>query len=294
MTTLKKLQGRTAIVTGTSRGIGPYIAGSLAQEGVNLVLAARSAGELDRVAADVRRYEVPVITVPTDLADRAAPQSLVAAAEREFGEIDILVNNAGFEWQIPFHRLTLAEIEYTIRVNLMAPLELTHMLLPGMLDRGRGHIVNVSSIAGYVGFPYTEVYAAAKSGLTGFTRTLRADYHNRGVSASTLILGAIGGAGFGVRAEQETGIKAPSFPLPHARTVGKATVRAIKRDRAEIVIFPGPGRLLKALWDFFPGMGPTMNRMSGVEDVMAKIAVVREQQRDQRDSGLPDRLFATR
>jgi uncharacterized protein len=116
-----------------------------------------------------------------------------------------------------------------------------------MLECGQVHIVNVSSIAGYVGFPYTEAYAAAKSGLMGFTRTLRADYRGSGVSASTLILGAIGGAGFGARAEQETGVTSPSFPMPHARTVGKAAVRAIKRDKAEIVIFPGPGRLLRAL-----------------------------------------------
>jgi hypothetical protein len=88
-----------------------------------------------------------------------------------------------------------------------------------------------------------------------------------------------------VRAEQETGVKAPSFPLPHARTVGKATLRAIKRDKAEIVIFPGPGRVMKALWDFFPGMGPSMNRMAGVNGVMERIAVAREQQRDRGTAG---------
>lgn len=287
MTKLKTLEGRTAIVTGTSHGIGPYIATSLAKEGVNLVLEARSARELDQVAAEIRTDEVHVITVPTDVADRQALRALVGAAEKEFGEIDILVNNAGFDWQIPFHRLSLEEIERSVQVNLMAPIELTHRLLPGMLERGRGHIVNVSSIAGYVGFPYTEAYAAAKSGLIGFTRTLRADYRGSGVSASSLILGAIGGAGFGVRSEQETGVKAPSFPLPHARTVGKATVRAIKRDKAEMVIFPGPGRLMKGLWDFFPGLGPSMNRMAGVEGVMERIAIVREQQRDKGTAGSP-------
>jgi short-subunit dehydrogenase len=281
MTALKNLDGRTAIVTGTSRGIGPYIAGALAKEGVNLVLAARSEEELDNVADDLRADGVRVVAVPTDLADPEALRSLVATAEREFGEIDILVNNAGFEWQIPFHRLSREDVERVIQVNLTAPIELTHLLLDGMLERGRGHIVNVSSIAGYVGFPYTEAYSAAKSGLIGFTRTFRADYRRSGVSASTLILGAIGGAGFGARAEEETGVSSPSFPMPHARKVGKATVRAIKRDKAEIVIFPGPGRLMKALWDFFPGMGPSMNRMAGVDDLMERIAIVREQQREE-------------
>jgi short-subunit dehydrogenase len=170
MTNLKRLQGRTAIITGTSRGIGPYIAGSLAKEGVNLVLAARSAEELEQVATELRTDDIRVITVPTDVADHEALKCLVAAAERELGEIDILVNNAGFDWQIPFHRLSFEDVERSVQVNLMAPIDLTHLLLPGMLERGRGHIVNVSSIAGYVGFPYTEAYAAAKSGLIGFTR----------------------------------------------------------------------------------------------------------------------------
>lgn len=287
MATLKNLKGRTAIVTGTSRGIGPYIAQALAQEGVNLVLAARSEAELQEVAAGLRADGAGVIAVPTDLGDYEALRSLVATAEREFGEVDILVNNAGFEWQIPFHHLSREEIERSIQVNLMAPISLTHLVLEGMLDRGQGHIVSVSSIAGYVGFPYTEAYAAAKSGLIGFTRTLRADYRRSGVSASTLILGAIGGAGVGARAEEETGVKSPPFPLPHARKVGKAAVRAIKRDRAEIVVFPGPGRLMKALWDFFPGMGPSMNRMAGADDVMERIAMVREQQREEERAGSP-------
>jgi short-subunit dehydrogenase len=287
MTARKKLQGRTAIVTGTSRGIGPYIAGSLAKEEVNLVLAARSAQELEQVAAEVRTAGIKVLTVPTDVADREALKRLVVAAEGEFGEVDILVNNAGFDWQIPFHRLSLEDVERSIQVNLMAPIELTHLLLPGMLERGRGHIVNVSSIAGYVGFPYTEAYAAAKSGLIGFTRTLRADYRGSGVSASTLILGAIGGAGVGARAEQETGVKSPSFPMPHAKKVGGAAVRAIKRNKAEIVIFPGPGRLMKALWDYLPGMGPSMNRMAGVDELMEKIAIAREEQRDGGRAGSP-------
>jgi hypothetical protein len=84
----------------------------------------------------------------------------------------------------------------------------------------------------------------------------------------------------GARAEQETGVKSPSFPLPHARTVGKAAVRAIKRDKSEIVIFPGPGRLMKSPMDFFPGMGPSMNRMTGTNGLMEEMAIAREQQRE--------------
>jgi hypothetical protein len=75
--------------------------------------------------------------------------------------------------------------------------------------------------------------------------------------------------------------------MPHARSVGKATIRAIRRDKAELVIVPGPGRVLKALWELFPGLGPAMNRLAGVEEVMERIALAREQQREQGMPGSP-------
>jgi len=103
-------------------------------------------------------------------------------------------------------------------------------LLPGMLRRGRGHVVNISSIAGRVSFPYTEAYAAAKDGLIGFTRVLRADYRRRGVSASALILGPVRDVGIGQRTIDEFGLELPprAFTVSPAE-VGKATVRAIAR-----------------------------------------------------------------
>jgi short-subunit dehydrogenase len=156
-------------------------------------------------------------------------------------------------------------------------MRLTHALLPGMLARGRGHIVNISSIAGRVSFPYTEVYAAAKDGLIGFTRVLRSDYRARGVSASAVILGAIRDAGQGQRTADELGQKMPAMGTSPASSVGKAVLIAIERDRAEIVVMPGPGRLLKALMDLFPALGPTMTRAAGVNDTMRKAIELRRQ-----------------
>ena len=110
-------------------------------------------------------------------------------------------------------------------------------------------------MAGRVAFPYTEVYAAAKDGLIGFTRVLRAEYHIRGVSASVLILGAIRGGGEGQRMLDESGMKASRFMAP-AQAVARAAVKAVTKDRVELVIQPGPGRLLRALLDYFPALGP--------------------------------------
>src|SRR5215467_3688213 len=250
----------TAIVTGASHGIGPYIVRALAKEGLNLVLAARSGQELEQVATapDIRATGVHVLTVPTDVTDREARAALVHAAERTFGAVDVLVNNAGGDLQREFHTYSADDVEALIRLNLTGPIELTRLLLPGMLERKLGHIVNISSIGGSVGFPYTEVYSAAKDGLIAFTRALRADYRKHGVSSSVLILGPIGGAGLGERTMEEVHLHmsamGKAFMSP-PEAVAKAVLKSVRRDKAEIVIMPGPGRLMRALMDLFPGMG---------------------------------------
>jgi len=280
-------QYQTALVTGASRGIGPLIAKALAQEGINLALAARSAPELEQVAASIRAATgVQVLSVPTDVRDREALSALVSTVERTFGAIDVLVNNAGGDPQREFHNYTADEMEAIIQLNLTAPLELTRLLLPGMIARKRGHIVNVSSMGGRISFPHTEVYSACKDGLIGFTRVLRADYQASGVTSSVLILGSIGGAGTTARTLQEMNLPMPAMGkafMSPAETVAKGVVKVLKTDKPEIVIMPGPGRLMRALMDLFPGMGPGMNRGSGVTARMKEVADFREQQRQSAD-----------
>lgn len=277
---------RTAIVTGASHGIGPFIVRALAKEGMNLVLAARSADELEQVAssADIRATGVHVLTVPTDVTEREALSALVSVAERTFGSVDVLVNNAGGDLQREFHNYTADDVEGLIRLNLTGPVELARLLLPGMLQRKRGHIVNISSMGGSVGFPYTEVYSAAKDGLIAFTRVLRADYRQAGVSSSVLVLGPIKDAGTGARTMQElnqrmSAMGKASMSSPEA--VAQAVLKSLRRDKAEIVVMPGPGRFMRALMTLFPGMGPAMNEMTGSTRVMKQVADFRERQREQ-------------
>jgi len=254
-------KGRTALVTGASRGIGPLIAAQIARDGGHVVLTGRSATDLKVVAAE--------------LAQPGAAETLVQAVERQRGGIDLLVNNAGGDPLREFHVMTIQENLRTLQINLIAPLALSHAVLPGMLRRGRGHIVNISAMAGRVSFPFTEVYAAAKDGLIGFTRVLRADYHARGVSASVVILGAIRGAGQGQRMLDESGMRASGFMAP-AESVARAVEKAVKKDRAELVIMPGPGRLLRAVMDYFPALGPRVNRAAGATTTMQRIIEQRE------------------
>ncbi len=270
------MEPRTAIVTGASHGLGRYIARALVGRGMDLLLVARSEGELARFAQELRGQGAKVAFAAIDLGGRDAARQVADAAQAELGAVDVLVNNAATEPQIRFHVLSPEEIEYVLRVDLTTPLLLSRLLLAGMLDRGYGRIINVSSLAGHVSFPYTETYAAAKDGLTAFSRVLRSDYRNTGVSATSLIVGAVKDAGFSARTLAETGLTANTSFAAKPEKVAAATLRAIDKGKAEIVISPGPGRLLKAVMDYFPGMGPVLNRVSGADKLMAKVAEHRE------------------
>lgn len=277
---------RTAIVTGASHGIGPFIVRALAKEGMNLVLAARSGDELEQVAtaADIRASGVHVLTVPTDVTEREALSALVSAAERTFGSVDVLVNNAGRDFQREFHTYSADDVEEMIQLNLIGPMELTRLLLPGMLQRKQGHIVNISSLGGSVGFPFTEVYSAAKDGLIAFTRVLRADYRQAGVSSSVLILGPIKDAGTGARTMQEVNLPLSALgkaSMSPPEAVAQAVLKSLRRDKAEIVVMPGPGRLMRVLMTLLPGIGPLMNQMTGSTRTMKQVADFRERQREQ-------------
>jgi len=271
--------GRTALVTGASRGIGPLIAREIAGQGGHVVLTGRSAAELQEVTSKLTAAGADVSFIPADLTQPGAAQTLVHTIERQREGIDLLVNNAGGDPLREFHTMTIEENLQTLQLNLVAPLALSHAVLGGMLRRGQGHIVNISAMAGRVSFPFTEVYAAAKDGMIGFTRVLRGDYHARGVSASVLILGAIRDAGQGQRMLDEAGMKTSRFMVP-AQAVARAVIKAVRKDRAELVVMPGPGRLMRAIMDYFPGLGPAMNRAAGATASMQKIIELREAKAD--------------
>src|SRR5436305_10171522 len=246
-----ELQDANAIVTGASRGIGPYIARELAARGMRVALVARSTHELEKLAADITASGAVAVPLAGDVTSREDRERVVAVAEQTLGPVDVLVNNAGGDPQREFHNLSEPEIEGLLELNLHAPILLAHAVLPGMLERGRGHVVNVSSMAGRTSFPFSEAYGAAKDGLTAFTRIWRNDYRARGVSASTLIVGPVGEAGVGARTSEELGLKLPPF-LASPRDVARASVRAIRKDKAELVIMPVPGKALRARMDRFP------------------------------------------
>jgi short-subunit dehydrogenase len=274
-----ELKDATAMVTGASRGIGPHIAAALAERGVRVALIARSETELDATANELRESGGQVLAITGNVTSAQDRREIVATVERELGTVDVLINNAGGDPQREFHNLSEDEIEAVLDLNLTSAVILTRLVVPGMLAREHGHIVNVSSMAGRTSFPFTEAYGAAKDGLIGFTRVLRADYRRRGISASTLILGPVREAGVGHRTAEQVGIKLPpkQFTVAPA-AIGKATIRAITKDKAEIAVLPGPGKAMRAIMDRYPGLGPTMNRISGAEAAMRTVTEYRERE----------------
>jgi short-subunit dehydrogenase len=250
---MRDLAGRTALVTGASHGLGNYIARALATERMNLVLAARSAAELDTLAAALRKSGIEALPVPADLARAGDRERLVKAAQSQFGAVDVLVNNAGVMLPKNFHRTSPDEIEHTAQVNLVAPMVLTALVLPGMLERGRGHIVNLGSLAGRSPLPFVESYAATKAALIAFSASLRASYRTKGVSASAISPGFVTDAGMYRTLQDTTHLSAPRWlGTSKPEDVARAVVRAITQDLPEVIVNPGPMRLMLAFRDLFP------------------------------------------
>jgi len=253
---MKIRSGDVALITGASRGIGRHIALALAGRGVNLVLAARSQDGLDAVADEVRAATgVTVSTLTVDLGDREQAAGLVARAEAAAGRIDILVNNAGIESVGRPDEVPLDELGSVSDVNLLAPMVLTRTVLPGMIKRGRGHVVNVASMAGLIAGAYTEAYNATKFGLVGYTRALRMSAQDQewGVSASAVCPGFMSGEGMYADMQDEFGVTAPkaAVAMP-AELVGDAVVKAIEKDLREVIVMRGPARLSLVISDVAP------------------------------------------
>lgn len=238
--------GQTALITGASRGLGVEIARRLTRQGLDLVLAARSRPALEAVAAELRATSGrQVRTVATDLADPVALDVLARTA----GPIDVLVNNAGVEGAQAYDERSAAEIAATIAVNLTGPMLLSHAVLPGMLARGRGHIVNIASVAGLLAVPFNEPYSATKFGLVGFTRSLRmtARASHWPVSASVVCPGFIDGAGMFETLKQEFGVSAEGMGTAPLDQIGQAVIAAIEQDLPDIIVAEGDLRQAVAM-----------------------------------------------
>jgi len=192
---MKNLNDKVAILTGVSRGLGPYIARALAREGTNLVITARTAHRLGEVAQELAGTGVKVVIVPADMTKMADRSKIVDRAISEFGHVDILVNNAGVVHCAEFAEQDEGRISEMIDTNLKAPVLLTHALLPHMLKAGSGHIVNIGSLSGKRGLPNLSIYSASKAALMEWSGALRIELEGTGIDVSVLCPTYVSGAG---------------------------------------------------------------------------------------------------
>jgi short-subunit dehydrogenase len=181
---------RYALVTGASRGIGSHFARALAARSWNLILVARSQDSLGELAGQLTgSYDIHVDTIVLDLTASGSAETVARHVEERKLELELLVNNAGQGVRGQFLNLSLDAQLNSIRLNTLALAELTHMLLPGMMTRGRGAVINVSSTAGFQPMPYAAVYAATKAFVTSFSVALAEEVRSSGIRVVTLCPG---------------------------------------------------------------------------------------------------------
>ncbi|WP_045054789.1 SDR family NAD(P)-dependent oxidoreductase [Aliterella atlantica] len=257
--------GKTVLLTGASRGIGVHIARALAAKQATVIGVSRSAEGLDKVCEEVNNLGGKGIAIPFDISKVSELPKLLQQIE-QLGGVDILINNAGVEMYRAFPDYSLAEMQSVLSINLVAAMELTRLVLPGMLNRGNAHIVNIASLAAKKGHPYDSIYSASKAGLLMWADALRQELASTGVGISTICPGYISGQGM----MADTGIPAPSLAgtsTPHQ--VAIALIKAIEQNQGEVIVNSDPitanlTKLLLAISQFFPSFGDTTNRLLGV------------------------------
>jgi len=268
---MKIQAGQTVLLTGASGGLGTVMTEAFTRLKVNLALVAFPGTGLEDLCATVVKSGARAIAITADLRDPDLRHQVLEKVHRDSGPIDILVNNAGIEFTSAYHDLSEQQIGDVLAINLEAPMILSRLVLPEMLQRRQGHIVNMSSLAGKSGPAFQEPYAATKAALVGFTSSLRATYRGSGVSASVIVPSFVE-AGIYARLSAQSGCKAPAVLTGcSAEQVARAVLRAIQHDLPEIIINRYPLRPVLALSALSPSLGDWVARRLGVHDFFRRV-----------------------
>ena len=262
-----ELRGRTALVTGATGGLGQAIARRLRVEGCTLTLTGRRADVLDAIAAEVDGRALVADMSDAEDVDRVA---------RECAGMDVLVANAGLPGNGLLEEYSVEQLDRVLDVNLRSAIVLTRLLGEGMLDRGEGHIVLVSSLSGKSTTPVTSLYNATKFGLRGFALALRADWEPRGVGVSCVNPGPIAQAGMFV----DGGGTLPFGLKPRTpEDVAAAVVKAIVHNKPEVDVADVMTRVGSTFGLLAPQTAARLGRLLGADRIAYQLA---EGHRDKR------------
>ncbi len=247
-----QFKGTLALVTGASSGIGEATARMLASKGARVALAARSAEKLERIASEIRAQGGEALAFPADLSNPEEAQRMTESVLQNAGAPGILVNNAGAGRWLSIRETSPEEARQMIELPYLAAFYVTRFILPEMLARKEGHIVNVTSPASYMVWPNAAAYIAARQALKGFSDALRIEAAPGGVSVSLVVLGPVESSYW----EHNPGSRerVPKGFAPLSTADAAATIlRAIER-RKKYAVRPGLFRLLFALEALAPGI----------------------------------------
>jgi uncharacterized protein len=251
-----KLHGKRVLVTGASGGIGGAIARELSARGAQLVLTGRKADLLGTLGVELE--------ASTIVADLPTPQSIDSLLGQA-GDIDVLVANAGLPGTAHIKDWSSEDIAGLLDVNLRAPILLARGLIQGMAQRGGGHMVFVSSLAGLMASPYSAIYSASKYGLRGFAQCLRLDLHDANIGVSCVFPGIIRDAGMFFA----SGAKAPKgIGTNTTQDVARAVARAIEKNIPEIAVAPTSLRILNLFAALVPGLFGTFQIKVGATKIL--------------------------
>jgi NAD(P)-dependent dehydrogenase (short-subunit alcohol dehydrogenase family) len=239
------LRGKTALVTGGSRGLGLVLARELAREGAQVAVCARDGDELERAVADLRGRGAEAFAFPCDVTDRSQVREMVEVVTDRFGSVDVLVNNAGTIQVGPLEVMTLEDFERAMAIHFWGPLYTTLAVLPQMRARRDGRIVNISSIGGKIAVPHLVPYSASKFALTGLSEGLRAELMKDNVVVTTVCPGLMRtgsprNANFKGQHRAEYAWFSISDSLPvtsiQAERAARQIIAAFRRGQAQLVI----------------------------------------------------------
>jgi short-subunit dehydrogenase len=268
----KQQRKEVAVITGASSGIGRALALQLGAAGYRVGLIARRLTELEATAGTIVAAGGEAVAATADVGDRGALRSAIASVEERLGPVDVMVANAGFGAPTRLDPLNTADVEQTIRVNLMGVIYSIEAVLPGMLARRRGHLLAVSSLAAFKGLPGESAYCASKSAVNAYLEGIRIAVRSRGVTVTTVCPGFVSTA--------MTPMDSATPFLITADDCAGRIARLIARRKGGVVCFPLPMALLSSLIARLPdaivarlmGQKPGNGPHAGSEAVAEKLA----------------------